>query len=299
MENEYEVYKEMLENFYEGVYFVDVERKITFWNKGAERITGFEADELLGRNCFDNILNHVDDNGKELCFDGCPLHATMNDGQNRQAGVYLHHKDGHRVSVAVRTIPLKLKGEIVGAVEVFVDDEEKAEINKKISKLEIYALYDQLTELPNRRYIDSYLGNRVKEYKELEIPFAVAMIDIDHFKIFNDTYGHDVGDRVLKMVARTLKNSFRKNDFVGRWGGEEFMAVLTGVDEDDLFTIANKARTLVEMSSLREQGESLNVKISIGVTLIKDDDSVEQVQKRADEALYSSKETGRNKVTVL
>ena len=299
MENEYEVYKEMLENFYEGVYFVDVERKITFWNKGAERITGFEADELLGRNCFDNILNHVDDNGKELCFDGCPLHATMNDGQNRQAGVYLHHKDGHRVSVAVRTIPLKLKGEIVGAVEVFVDDEEKAEINKKISELEIYALYDQLTELPNRRYIDSYLDNRVKEYKELEKPFAVAMIDIDYFKVFNDTYGHDVGDRVLKMVAKTLKNSFRKNDFVGRWGGEEFMAVLTGVDEDDLFTIANKARTLVEMSSLREQGESLNVKISIGVTLIKDDDSVEQVQKRADEALYSSKETGRNKVTVL
>ena len=93
----------------------------------------------------------------------------------------------------------------------------------------IFSTQSKLTELPNRRYLDSFLEKRLRDFEAHGIPFALAMMDIDHFKIFNDTYGHDIGDLVLKMLAKTMKNLTRKNDLIGRWGGEEFLAIITGV----------------------------------------------------------------------
>lgn len=299
MDKEFNVYKEMLDNLYEGVYFVDKDRKITYWNTGAERITGFKAEEVIGHHCHDNILNHVDDHDKQLCLSGCPLHSTLNDGEVREAGVYLHHKDGHRVSVAVRTVPIYDNGEIIGAVEVFVDDDRQAEMHKTINELKEYALHDQLTELPNRRYADSFLQNRFKEFKELKISFAVAVMDIDNFKSVNDTYGHDVGDKVLRMVGKTLVSAFRKTDMVGRWGGEEFVVILPGISNDNLPGVLEKARALVERSSLRREGAALSVTVSIGATLAEKNDDLESILKRADRALYLSKEAGRNRISLL
>ena len=299
MKEEFSLYKEMLDSFYEGVYFVDNSRTITFWNKGAERISGFTSNEIIGKHCYENILDHVDDSGKQLCFGGCPLSKTIIDGQQRETGVYLHHKDGHRVSVSVRAIPLLIDGNIIGAVEVFSDDKNQAEISKKIDELTTLALYDQLTELPNRRYLDSFLDNRLRDFKELGIPFALAMMDIDHFKIFNDTYGHDVGDLVLKMLAKTIKNLVRKNDLIGRWGGEEFLAIITGVSEEELKLILEKVRALVEKSVLRHENKPLNITISIGTTTASKEDTAASILKRADNALYMSKANGRNIVTIL
>jgi len=296
---EFSLYKEMLDNLYEGVYFVDNSRKITFWNKGAERISGFKSDEIIGKHCFENILNHVDDSGKQLCLDGCPLSKTIKDGQQRESGVYLLHKDGHRVFVAVRAIPLIIDGNIIGAVEVFSDDKNQAESSKKIDELTTLALYDQLTKLPNRRYLDSFLDNRLRDFEELGIPFALAMMDIDHFKIFNDTYGHDIGDLVLKMLAKTIKNLVRKNDLIGRWGGEEFLAIITGVSEEELKLILEKVRALVEKSVLRNENKLLNITISIGATMANKEDTATSILKRADNALYMSKDNGRNMVTIL
>lgn len=296
---DFNLYKEMLDNFHEGVYFVDKSRKIQFWNKGAERISGFKSEEMLGRFCHDNLLNHIDDKNNPLCKEGCPLHKTLQDGERREAGVYLHHKEGHRVSVAVRTIPLFVDGQTIGAAEVFVDNKEQEDTIKKINELTVFALYDQLTELPNRRYIDSYVETRYKEYMELEIPFAVILMDIDHFKSVNDTHGHDAGDRVLKMVAKTLKSAFRKSDLVGRWGGEEFMAVVTSVTQEDLPGVLEKARALVERSLIRDGELKLNVTISLGASRVREDDTVESLRKRADGALYQSKNHGRNKSTIL
>lgn len=299
MKEEFELYKEMLDSLYEGVYFVDNSRKITFWNKGAERISGFTSNELIGKHCYENILNHVDGNGKQLCFDGCPLSKTIIDGEHRENGVYLQHKDGQRVFVAIRTIPLFIDGEIVGAVEVFSDDKDQAESSKKIDELTTLAFYDQLTELPNRRYLDSFLGKRLRDFEEHGIPFALAMMDIDHFKIFNDTYGHDIGDLVLKMLAKTMKNLTRKNDLIGRWGGEEFLAIITGASEDELRLILEKVRALVEKSALRIDKQQLNITISIGSTIVRKEDTAASIQKRADNALYMSKDNGRNRVTIL
>lgn len=292
-------YKNMLENLYEGVYFVDTERKITFWNKGAERITGFSAEEVTNKFCYNNILNHIDEEGVELCRNGCPLQRTVEDGMTRETKVYLHHKGGHRVPVVVRAIPIKdEEGRIIGAVEAFSDNSKEDGFSKKIEELETLALRDQLTGLPNRRYTDSFITSKVNEFFSLGIPFGICFIDIDKFKNFNDAYGHDVGDEVLKMVAKTYGHVVRSNDLIGRWGGEEFIGVFSGVDAESLSSVCEKLRTLIEKSSINNRGETLKVTISIGATLFKLEDSAETAIKRADELLYQSKENGRNRVTL-
>jgi len=121
-------------------------------------------------------------------------------------------------------------------------------------------------------------------------------MDIDHFKNFNDTYGHDVGDEVLKFVANTFTSNSRPYDLFGRWGGEEFLGIIRNISEQDLERLGNKVRTLIETSYIIHENEKLHVTISIGATLVKADDNIESLIKRADTLLYKSKAAGRNRL---
>ena len=289
----------ILNDLREGVYFVDAKRGINFWNIGAERMTGFSAEEMVGRFCYDNLLNHVDSSGVQLCLNGCPLQATIQDGVCRDAQVYLHHKDGHRVRVNVRVRPIEQNGKVIGAAEIFSEAglEEVADLN--VQQLERLALYDQLTELPNRRYIDTYLEHQLSDFRELGIPFGVLMMDLDFFKRINDEYGHNAGDAVLKMISKTLQSALRKNDFVGRWGGEEFIAILRGVNTEELNSIAEKIRAVTGKSELLWEDKPIRVTISIGATMVCMGDCAASTVNRADMALYRSKNAGRDCVSVL
>lgn len=291
--------EEILHDLREGVYFVDKDRGITFWNRGAEQITGFSAREMIGRFCFDDLLTHVDDRGRRLCIDGCPLHETLKDGAARNAQVYLHHKDGHRVRVAIQIKPLILNGEIIGAAEVFSGEEMEHAPDFNRNELAHLALFDQLTELPNRRYIDTFLENQLRDFETLKIPFGLLMMDLDLFKRINDQFGHSAGDAVLKMVAKTFQSALRKNDLIGRWGGEEFIAILRGVSDTELNAIAEKVRAMTSASALEWEGETLQVTISIGATVVQKGDRAASIVQRADAALYKSKNEGRDRVTLL
>jgi diguanylate cyclase (GGDEF)-like protein/PAS domain S-box-containing protein len=297
METSILTYHEVLNNLYEGVYIVDVNREITFWNRSAENITGFSSEQITGRSCYNNILNHVDEEGNSLCLGGCPLHKTILDGKDREAVVYLHHKNGHRVPVAVRTVPLYVDGIVVGAIEIFSNSASQIDVMNRIEELQNIALHDHLTGLPNRRYLDAFLVSRAKEARELKIPYSIAMFDIDFFKNVNDTYGHDIGDLVLKMVADTLSGVFRKSDCLGRWGGEEFLAVLPGIGKKDLLALLGKAKMLVEKSVLRMDGTEISVTVSVGVAVAGQDELESETIKRADEGLYASKHAGKNCIT--
>ena len=100
-------FRELIDNSTEGIYFLDRARRITYWNRGAERLTGYPADEVVGRCCADGLLQHMDPNGRLLCNDGCPMEATMRDGRERAAEIFLHHKQGHRVPITVRAFPIR------------------------------------------------------------------------------------------------------------------------------------------------------------------------------------------------
>lgn len=185
-------YNDLLDNLFNGVYYVDLERRIQFWNKAAEEISGFSREEVISRPCSDDILIHVDDQGSNLCKSGCPLHATLLDGQIREVNAFLHHKQGHRVPVAIRICPLRNEtGSIIGAVELFSNNSQALAISKRMKELEEMALLDSLTRLANRRYLETTLEQRCQEMARYQWPCGLILLDIDHFKVINDSYAMD------------------------------------------------------------------------------------------------------------
>lgn len=290
--------KEILNLMYEGIYFVDNQRKITFWNKGAENITGFKSIEVVGKYCYDNILNHVNKEGVILCIHGCPLQSTITDGKTQEANVFLKHKEGHRIPVSVKAVPIYEGNNIVGAIEFFTDTSLKGNIYKDLENYKTLAHIDQLTKLPNRRYLETLIMSKINEYNSVNINFGIAFMDIDHFKNINDTYGHDFGDEVLKMVSKTFNSATRENDIIGRWGGEEFIAILPNVNENSLKKYSERIRILVENSSIPLNDKSVRVTISLGATIFTKDDSMDTVVKRADNLMFKSKTEGRNRVSI-
>jgi diguanylate cyclase (GGDEF)-like protein/PAS domain S-box-containing protein len=296
-----DIYRDIVENLYDGVYIVDRERVITYWNKGAERITGYTRERVLGHSCRDNLLNHVTADGVELCLGLCPLAACMQDGVTREADVFVHHADGHRVPVMVRAAPLRdAEGRVVGAVETFSSDLGLLAVRQELRELRHSVQTDALTGIANRSHLEGRLQAHLAEQAHQKgAPAGVLFADIDHFKRVNDLRGHDVGDAAQRMVAETLRHNMRRSDVVGRWGGEEFVAILYSVaDEAALRAVAEKLRTLTAHSRLDLDTGGLAVTISIGATLVRLGDTSASVVQRADELMYASKQAGRNKVTV-
>ena len=299
MEITLDFYKHLLDNLYDGVYFVNPDREIIYWNKGAERITGYAAGEVVGSHCWDNILMHVNALGESLCLTGCPLAKVIAAGGEIKAEVFLSHKDGHRVPVAVRATPITDdEGKIIGGVEVFSDNTEKITALHQVEELQHKVFLDPLTDLANRRYVEMNLQVKANEMSRYGWQYGVVMMDIDLFKDVNDRYGHDIGDEALKMISRTLRYSSRSTDMVGRWGGEEFIAVISNTNMQKLHDIAERYRSLVERSGLPMGKDTLRITISAGAALAEPGKSVEAVIKRADQLLYESKRSGRNRVTI-
>jgi diguanylate cyclase (GGDEF)-like protein len=164
-------------------------------------------------------------------------------------------------------------------------------------KTEWYATYDALTNLYNRRTFEELLQKQLARSKRTQAPFALSIVDIDHFKKFNDTYGHEVGDEVLRQVANCLKDSVRINDVVARYGGEEFVVIFTDTEDGGARIVADRLRQRVEGMELRVGFQALHVTISVGVAVYPNHGTArDALIEHADEALYRAKNGGRNKV---
>ncbi len=291
-------YRDLLENLADGIYFVDPERKITFWNRSAEELTGFTKEEVVGKYCYDNILNHVDLDGNQLCKTMCPLARTLQDGKSRRAGVFLQHKNGRRLPVSIRINPIKSGDRIIGAVESFSDSSSQIASLQRVEDLEKETLTDQTTCIGNRRYAERTLTARLEETTRYNWSFGFLFIDADHFKQVNDQYGHTAGDMVLRNIAGILSQNLRSFDFIGRWGGEEFIILLINLNSEEAVTeIANRLRMLVEKSFFTYRENRFGVTVSIGATVSKPEDTIESLVHRGDQAMYMSKRNGRNRVT--
>lgn len=292
-------YEQLLENLHDGVYYVDTEKRITYWNRAAERITGYQKDEVMHFRCSDNILKHINEQGQDMCTIKCPLSQTLKDGKIRDVDIYLHHKEGYRVPVAVRVSPiLNEKGKIVGAVELFLDNASKLATIKEIESLKQEVFIDQLTGLANRKFAQIELKHKLDNLFAYSIYFGVLFIDVDNFKAFNDTYGHNLGDKILIMVAKTMSNILRSMDIAVRWGGEEFVVIIPAIDHQNLAEIAERIRIFINKSWLKVEGNTLQVTVSIGGTIAQLEDSAKSLIERADQQMYKSKKAGKNKVFI-
>jgi diguanylate cyclase (GGDEF)-like protein/PAS domain S-box-containing protein len=290
--------EKVMEDTHEGVYFVNRDRKITSWNDGAEQLTGYTASEAVGKRCFDNFLGHVDEIGRPLCVTGCPLASVMRDGQPRTVEFFLQHKMGHRVPVTVRALPVRnARGNIVGAVEIFNHTTAKNNVEKRVTELEHLAFRDGLTGLPNRRFLEMKVEQALQEHQRFGRLYGLLMFDLDHFKKVNDNHGHDVGDSVLKAVAKTLVQGQRPADIIGRWGGEEFLILMPDLDAVALGDLAERCRVLISQSSVIASASQVAVTASIGATVLNHSDSAMSAIRRVDELLYQSKHSGGDRTT--
>jgi len=169
---------------------------------------------------------------------------------------------------------------------------------KKLEQSEAQALVDPLTNVLNRAAYNMKMGQMVHEFKRYKEEWALLILDIDHFKKFNDTYGHHLGDKVLKSVAGAVRNSIRVSDQIFRYGGEEFIVLLSRVNAKIASQLAEKICREIERDYFVHGKKELKVTISIGGSIITQDDTELSLFKRADKALYRAKNNGRNQVVM-
>lgn len=162
-------------------------------------------------------------------------------------------------------------------------------------KLETLSMTDFLTGLFNRHKLDAVLDAEIRKSHDHGGTFGIMLLDLDYFKRVNDTYGHQVGDKLLQGVAGRLRNNVRDSDIVGRWGGEEFVVISPGNDRNGMVCLAEKIRTIIESEPFDRVGQKT---VSIGVTSFDKDDTVKSLIRRSDTALYRAKNNGRNRVEV-
>ncbi len=181
------------------------------------------------------------------------------------------------------------------AVQAVIEDiTDRVKLEAKLRQLSVT---DPLTEIYNRRELDRVLNQEFQRGQRYDHPFSVILLDIDHFKIINDTYGHDVGDSTLKAIANTLRDTLRQTDVLGRWGGEEFLIVCPSTGIQGALHLANTLRARIANMTLRDVK---SITVSIGVASLHNDDTqISDILKRADNALYDAKRNGRNCVKVV
>lgn len=167
-----------------------------------------------------------------------------------------------------------------------------------IKQLEHVAATDELTGLPNRRSMRAMLEHQMQRFLRYKSPFCVLMIDVDHFKLVNDKYGHQSGDDVLVHIAEVMKSTLRTSDILARWGGEEFIVMLPDTSLNDATEIAKRLCNEVEKSYLVISQKKLYFTISAGLTQTVKQSSIDEIIQSADRMLYQAKDYGRNRVEV-
>ncbi|WP_140419116.1 GGDEF domain-containing protein [Desulfosporosinus sp. FKB] len=166
----------------------------------------------------------------------------------------------------------------------------------KMERLEWTSSSDPLTGLYNRRYIMEKIESEFKRPKKKK--FSLVIADVDYFKKINDTYGHDCGDYVLQMISKSLMDSVREQDFVSRWGGEEFLLLLPETDVDGAYTLMNRIKKIIGEQIIEYNGSEVSITMTFGITDSQDYQIIDDIIKKADNALYEGKGRGRNCVVV-
>jgi diguanylate cyclase (GGDEF)-like protein/PAS domain S-box-containing protein len=266
--------------------------KIVYVNNAFTALTGYSEGEAIGKSpkMLQGEMTSADTRNR--------IGIALAKQQEISERIYNYTKEGKGYWLDMNIMPLHNSyGELLyfAAIERDITDQQEKE-----DTLSVEASIDGLTGLLNRRAFNRFADNAFNTALTQKHSLAVAMIDVDHFKNVNDSYGHDVGDKALFKLAQIMKSSFRKSDLLGRFGGEEFIMVISGCEEEKVLRKMNEFRERVSNSAIEiTSTSSINLTISIGLSfLAKADDNFEGVVKKADTALYKAKSGGRNRVCI-
>jgi diguanylate cyclase (GGDEF)-like protein/PAS domain S-box-containing protein len=283
----------ILESTAEAICGIDDQNRCTFSNSAAVRLLGYKnAEELLGRNMH-NLIHHTRLDGTPVAANDCLISQAVASGQGAHSDSEVFWKaDGTSFPVEYWCYPQWKEGRVVGGVVAFVDITERKQAAEQIQYL---AYYDAVTGLPNRTLLEDRLSKALASARRRKEKIAVIFLDLDQFKIINDSLGHTAGDLLLKEVASRLKTWLREQDTVARLGGDEFVLVLNAVKEIGDAAVAAKRILDTMAAPFSLQGRSLSISCSLGISIFPDhgDDPAAMIQN-ADTAMYCAKDNGRN-----
>lgn len=291
-----EINNNLLDNLLEGAYILNINRNITYWNKTAEKITGYLAEEVIGKGCKDNILVHIDEYGESLCNSSCPASKALQDSMITEANVYLHHKGGFRVPVTVRVVPIKNKqNEVIGIMEFFATINSNLMDKEKINELVKLSFLDDVTNLVNRRYTELKINSILNDKQYLDLSHSILIFDINNIKNINEDFGQLIGEKVAKMVANTLICNLKQQSIISRWSDSRYFVLIAGVKKGIFLMLANKLKILLKNSFIMVANEKLNIDCTVVGTNFKAFDSYNSIINRIEELLNEAKKSKNDK----
>jgi diguanylate cyclase (GGDEF)-like protein/PAS domain S-box-containing protein len=297
--NDPEIYRSVLEHMRIGVYLVDPEQRIQFWNEGAERLTGYLRQDVLGHFCRDFLSPPQQDGTDGLCELGGALAAVLRDGRPVITELSLRHKAGHQVALRVRSVPIRNRdGMIVGAAESFDESHKNANAERRHEKLANYGCLDEATGVLTRSFIETHLRESLMTFSAHRIPFSILLIEVDGIPHFRETYGPSAIASVLRVAAKTIENSIRPMDFLGHYTQNQFLCLLSECSAVEVKNAAGRLLRMIKNSKLKWWGDTVSLTASFGGTSARDGDTEKSIMERVEKALAASMAEGGNRLTV-
>jgi diguanylate cyclase (GGDEF)-like protein/PAS domain S-box-containing protein len=294
-----EIFRVVLENLQTGVYFVDRDQKILFWNQGAEKITGYLRQEVVGCFCRDNILALGDGNKSVLADAAESIAGVLRDGKATISEVSLRHKAGHRIFVRLRAVPIRnAHGTIIGAAESFDESLSASDWDRRQRRLADYGCLDETSGVLSKGVTLAHLRENLATFAEHRVPFSILCIEVDQMDHMRATYGLAVLGSILHVVGQTIENSLRPTDFLGRVAENRFLAILTECGPADIEKTARRVKKMVSTSEIKWWGDEWSVTASFGGATVQTGDTCESVLERAEKSLAESIASGGNHVHV-
>jgi diguanylate cyclase (GGDEF)-like protein/PAS domain S-box-containing protein len=261
---------------------IDAEKhEIVDANETAYELIGVSKDKLIGKVCHEYVCPA--ERGK------CPITDLKQVIDNSER--LLIDTKGNQIPIIKTVVPITMKNRTY-LLESFIDITDRKRMDEQIQKL---ATTDSLTQAYNRTKFEALLDTELERSKRYNQPLSMILFDIDHFKVINDTYGHVVGDDVLKTLTHIVSENLRAIDSLARWGGEEFIILAPGTVINKAQVLAERIRKEIECYQFHNVGK---VTISSGVTELALHDTKDSFIKRADDTMYTAKKKGRNRVEV-
>jgi len=278
-------------------FLTDVSSQLSTLEEHALHVSNSNEESILTRDDISNAIEIQVDNIKKSSAEAkelSPLQLTIN--QHLQALSYQFHK----YKEIEDNRQLKTQKQLRLMSQNLQDMETEAEsLRNNLKNAHNKALRDSLTGLPNRLAYDERIMLEYDRWLRYKVPLTLIIWDIDLFKLINDNFGHKAGDRTLALVAQLILSNCRKTDFVARFGGEEFVMILPNTNSKQALELAEHIRSIIANSGFNHNGKSITLTISCGISEFLEDEQPETVFERADQALYLSKDQGRNKCSII
>ncbi len=293
-------YQQIFNTISLGLVVLNRELNVTSWNRWMELHSGIPAEKVLGRqicdlfpslcdSSFNRIVKSVFAFGNYASYSQ-KLHKYLIPMKNP------HGSSSHFPQMQQNCTFGPLRNDNKEIIAIYITIQDVTDFVIYEHKLIQMAKIDGLTGIYNRRYLDNRLTEEIERSRRHGNPLSILMLDIDHFKKINDTHGHLCGDYALRKISELLQELVRTSDILGRYGGEEFCCVLPETPFEQAVVLAERCREQIAASPFSCTDQQTRITVSIGVTGMHRDDTLDSIIKRADDALYQAKHDGRNRV---